>query len=270
MKSSMVIPDSPVMKMFDLSGRVALITGASGWLGASLAAALAEAGCRVITASRELDKARESASKLPGPQAGNHLAVQLDHLDEASIHSGFDHAVKLAGHIDILVNNGNKGTNRDLYDVTGQEFKDHLGNAVGYFLLARRVHDHAVASKRPATVIMLGSMYSLVGSYPDAYKDIQFASPVAYHTLKGGIVQMTRHLAVYWAKDDVRVNTLSPGPFPAPAIPREMVRRLSEKSPVGRMGQPHELKGALVFLASDASNYVTGHNLVVDGGWTAW
>jgi NAD(P)-dependent dehydrogenase (short-subunit alcohol dehydrogenase family) len=81
---------------------------------------------------------------------------------------------------------------------------------------------------------------------------------------------MTRHLAVYWAKEGVRVNCLSPGPFPSEKAPAAMVERLRGKSPMGRMGRPEELKGALVFLASDASSYITGQNLVIDGGWTAW
>jgi gluconate 5-dehydrogenase len=117
---------------------------------------------------------------------------------------------------------------------------------------------------------MLGSMYGLVGSYPDAYEGICSASPVAYHTLKGGILHMTRHLAVYWARDGIRVNALSPGPFPSPQVPQALVERLCKKSPMGRAGRAHELKGAVVFLASDASSYMTGQNLVVDGGWTAW
>jgi gluconate 5-dehydrogenase len=127
-----------------------------------------------------------------------------------------------------------------------------------------------VAQGHPAAVILLGSMYGSVGSYPEAYEGICAASPAAYHALKGGVVQLTRHLAVYWAKDGVRVNCLSPGPFPHPAAPAEMVERLKAKSPMGRMGLPSELKGAVLFLASDASNYMTGQNLVVDGGWTAW
>jgi gluconate 5-dehydrogenase len=117
---------------------------------------------------------------------------------------------------------------------------------------------------------MLGSMYGVVGSYPDAYQDICIASPVAYHALKGGVVQMTRHLAVYWAKDRVRINCLSPGPFPGSNAPIELVDRLRLKSPMGRMGSPHELKGAVLFLASDAASYCTGQNLIIDGGWTAW
>ena len=117
---------------------------------------------------------------------------------------------------------------------------------------------------------MLGSMYGMVASYPDAYEGVCPASSVAYHALKGGIIHMTRHLAVYWAKDDVRVNCLSPGPFPAERAPHEMVQRLCNKSPMGRMGLPHELKGAALLLASDAGSYITGQNIVIDGGWTAW
>jgi NAD(P)-dependent dehydrogenase (short-subunit alcohol dehydrogenase family) len=113
-------------------------------------------------------------------------------------------------------------------------------------------------------------MYGVVGSYPDAYEGVCAASPVHYHTLKGGIVHLTRHLAVYWAKDNVRVNCLSPGPFPSEKAPQEMVERLCTKSPMGRMGTPEELNGALLLFASDAGSYITGQNLLVDGGWTAW
>jgi NAD(P)-dependent dehydrogenase (short-subunit alcohol dehydrogenase family) len=110
----------------------------------------------------------------------------------------------------------------------------------------------------------------LVGSYPDVYDDICAPSPVAYQTLKGGLIQMTRHLAAYWAKDGIRVNTLSPGPFPSSSADSRLIDRLTEKTPLGRMGRPHELKGAIVFLASDASSFMTGQNLIIDGGWTAW
>ena len=120
------------------------------------------------------------------------------------------------------------------------------------------------------SLILIGSMYGVVGSYPDAYEGVVPASAVAYHTVKGGIVHMTRHLAAYWARDAIRVNCLSPGAFPKDEANPEMVRRLIEKTPMKRMGRPWELKGALLFLASDASSYVTGQNLLVDGGWTAW
>jgi gluconate 5-dehydrogenase len=116
-------------------------------------------------------------------------------------------------------------------------------------------------------------MYGVVGSYPDAYEGFEVNSPANYHAMKGGLVHLTRHLAVYWAKDEIRVNAISPGPFPRSETEISMpgfVTRLSEKSPMKRMGRPHELKGALVLLASDAGSYITGQNLIVDGGWTAW
>ena len=119
---------------------------------------------------------------------------------------------------------------------------------------------------------MLGSMYGLVGSYPEAYQGICPASPVAYHVLKGGIIQLTRHLAVYWAADRVRVNCLSPG-----YTLSEMTRTVSEHFPdwipdipLGRLAEPEELVGAVVYLASRASSYTTGHDLVVDGGYGVW
>lgn len=266
----MTDPRPSVQQLFDLSGRVALITGASGFLGTAMAEALAEAGARVVVGSRDLKKGQAAAEGLGGPAAGQHLAVVIDHMDETSIMRGFDEAITLTGGIDVLINNGHEALGVDWHNVTGEQFTHHLANATGYFLLARAVRDHAVQRSATASIVMLGSMYGVVGSYPDAYEGVCAASPVAYHTLKGGILHLTRHLAVYWAKDGVRVNCLSPGPFPSAAAPAQMVERLKTKSPMGRMGQPHELKGAAVFLASDASSYVTGQNLIVDGGWTAW
>lgn len=259
-----------VQQLFDLTGRVALITGASGHLGGALARALAEAGCRVVVGSRDRERAEAVAATLGGAAGGSHLGVALDHMDEASCGSGVADAVARAGRIDVLVANGHEHVVADWRTVTAAEFTRQLANATGYFLLARHVHAAAVERRHPASIVLIGSMYGVVGSYPDAYEGITAASPVAYHALKGGIVHLTRNLAVTWAKDGVRVNCLSPGPFPGPAAPAAMVARLETKSPFGRMGEPAELKGALVFLASDASGYVTGQNLLVDGGWTAW
>ncbi|MFV1965318.1 MAG: SDR family oxidoreductase [Pirellulaceae bacterium] len=259
-----------VGRLFDLSGKVALITGASGYLGAAMACALAEAGALVVAASRDIQRARQAIENLPC-RANAHHAVRLNHMDESSLREGFQAALEAAGPIDILVNNGHEAQGNDWTDVRGDQFSQQLENATGYFQLARLVRDLAVQREQPASIIMLGSMYGMVGSYPDAYEGVCPASPVAYHTLKAGIIHMTRHLAVYWAPDRVRVNCLSPGAFPNPAkVPDGLVERLVRKCPMGRMGLPHELKGAVVFLASDASSYMTGQNLVIDGGWTAW
>jgi len=259
-----------VDELFDLRGKRALVTGGSGYLGGAMARALAEAGATVVVSSRELSRAQAVADGLPHPGRSQHHAVQLNHMDEDSLNQGFEAAIDAVGELEILVNNGHDPLARDWTDVTGEQFSRQLANATGYFLLARRIRDHAVERQVAASVIMLGSMYGVVGSYPEAYEDVCPASPAAYHALKGGIVHLTRHLAVYWARDCVRVNCLSPGPFPSPKAPAEMVRRLCDHSPMKRMGLPHELKGAVVFLASDASSYMIGQNLVIDGGWTAW
>jgi gluconate 5-dehydrogenase len=258
-----------IQQLFDLNGRTALVTGASGYLGHALARALAEAGASVVVTSRDAERAQQAALSLPVIGTARHHGLRLDHMASDRLADDFAAILADCGTIDVLINNGHEALKADLTACTGEEFTRQLANATGYFLLARMVRDHVVARGTSASVIMLGSMYGLVGSYPDAYEP-GAASPVAYHTLKAGILQMTRHLAVYWAHDRVRVNALSPGPFPAPSAPHAVVERLFHKSPMGRMGQPHELKGAVVFLASDASSYVTGQNLVVDGGWTAW
>jgi gluconate 5-dehydrogenase len=262
------MPEPTVHELFDLTGCVALVTGGAGHLGSAMCRALAEAGASVVVASRDVARARDAAVVLPGRTP--HFGVALDHMDPSALEAGFAEAVALAGKIDVLVNNGHEAQSADWTTVTAEQFTRQLANATGYFLLARLVRNHAVERGTPASVILLGSMYGQVASYPDAYAGVCPASPVAYHTLKGGVVHMTRHLAAYWAADGVRVNCLSPGPFPSEQAPGAMVERLKTKLPMRRMGRPHELKGAVVFLASDASSFVTGQNLVIDGGWTAW
>jgi NAD(P)-dependent dehydrogenase (short-subunit alcohol dehydrogenase family) len=259
-----------IRQLFDLSGRTALITGGSGHLGRSLSRAMAEAGASVIIASRDLDRAKVVAGELPSPNGASHHAVVINQLEEDSIRTGFEAAVNLAGQVDLLVNNGQQGHALDLTTVTAEAFSSDLKNTTGYFLLARHLRDHLVSRSAAGAIVMIGSMYGVVGSYPEAYEGICSASPVQYHALKGGIIHMTRHLAVYWAKDNIRVNCLSPGPFPSEKAPQEMVERLKTKSPMQKMGQPHELKGALLLLLSEAGSYITGQNLLVDGGWTAW
>ena len=261
---------SNVRALFDLTGKVALITGATGHLGSAMAAGLAEAGATVVTSSRRIGDARAAAAALPSLGGVTHLAVEFDHMEESSAQSGFAAAVAAARQVDVVVCNGHEPLAVDWTSVTADEFTRQLANATGYFVLARLFRDHIVARRATGSIIFLGSMYGVVGSYPEAYEGIAVASPVAYHALKGGIVQMTRHLAVYWAKDGVRVNCLSPGPFPKAQASAEMVERLKTKSPMSRIGRPDELKGPVVFLASDASSYMTGQNLLIDGGWTAW
>ena len=256
-------------ELFDLSGKVAIVTGGAGYLGTAMSEALADAGARVVVASRDLAKC-ERLAKLMGAY---HLGLQLDQDKPESITALVEETVKRMGRVDVLVNNAYRGTLPSIDSATPEDFDKSLHTGVtGYFLLAREAAKH-MRAVGGGSVVNIASMYGLVASYPEVYVGFDAKSPPNYHATKGAVVHLTRHLAVYWAKDNIRVNTISPGPFPhdttRAAMP-EFIRRLETKVPMGRMGEAWELKGAVAFLASRASSYMTGQNLVIDGGWTAW
>ena len=260
-----------VQELFRLDGKVAIVTGAAGWLGSAMSRALAEAGATLAVTSRDADRAAEFAATLPG---AGHVGLAFSQDDTTAIPDFVRTVVDRLGRVDILVNNAYGGTAPSIDNATAEEFDRayHTG-VTAYFLLARAVVDHLRGRGVSGSIINIASMYGVVASYPDAYSGLPVNSPPSYHGLKGGLVHLTRHLAVYWAKDGVRVNAISPGPFPAPRVSNalpEFIQRLEQKSPMGRMGQPEELKGLVVLLASDAGSYITGQNILVDGGWTAW
>ena len=260
-----------VSELLDLRGKVAVVTGAAGWLGAAMSRALAEAGAAMAVTSREGSRARDLAEALPG---GGHHGFQFDQGDADAIPEFLNEVNNKLGQVDILVNNAYGGTNHDIETVSTADFDDayHLG-VTAPFVLAREVANHLRTRGASGSIINIASMYGVVGSYPEAYSGHPVNSPASYHAMKGGLVHLTRHLAVYWAKDGIRVNAISPGPFPGAETQRampEFIDRLNEKVPMGRMGRPEELKGIVVLLASDAGSYITGQNILVDGGWTAW
>ena len=260
-----------VQQLLDLSGKVAIVTGAAGWLGSAMSRALAEAGATLVVTSRHADQAEAFAASLPG---SGHVGIGFEQGDTDTIPGFVKTVIERLGQIDILVNNAYGGTGPTIDTATAEDFDRayHTG-VTAYFLLAREVVNHLRERKVGGSIINIGSMYGVVGSYPDAYTGLPTNSPPNYHGLKGGIVHLTRHLAVYWAKDNIRVNAISPGPFPKQttmdSLP-EFIERLESKSPMGRMGRPEELKGLVVLLASEGGSYINGQNILVDGGWTAW
>lgn len=263
--------ERPLSELLSLRGRVAIVTGACGWLGSAMSRALAEAGATVVATSRDGRQAEEFAASLPG---AGHLGLALAQSDTDAIPGFVDEVVGRLGRVDVLVNNAYGGTAPTIESATAEDFDRayHTG-VTAYFLLARAVARHLRGRGAPGSIINIASMYGVVGSYPDAYTGLPVNSPPNYHALKGGVVHLTRHLAVYWARDGIRVNAISPGPFPKPethAQLPEFIARLEARTPAGRMGRPEDLKGAVVLLASDAGAYITGQNLLVDGGWTAW
>ncbi len=260
-----------VTDLFSLHGRVAIVTGACGWLGSAMSRALAEAGATMVVTSRDPEQATRFAATLLGQ---GHVGLGFDQGQTDTI-PGFIAAVEeRLGRIDVLVNNAYGATGPDIENATAEDFDHayHVG-VTAYFLLAREVMYHLRQRQAAGSIINIASMYGVVGSYPSAYAGLPTNSPPNYHGLKGALVQLTRHLAAYWAPYDIRVNAISPGPFPKQEtfdrLP-EFIQRLEQKVPMGRMGRPEELKGAIILLASDAGSYITGQNLLVDGGWTAW
>ena len=260
--------------IFDLTGKVAFISGGAGHLGSAMSEIMAAHGATVIIASRHLDKCREFAAKL-GPK---HEGVELDLNDEKAIRMVIDDVVKRHGALHILVNNGYSGPLPTLDNATAEDFQKtfQLG-LTSYFVASQQASRH-MRKTGGGSIINIASMYGMVASYPEVYENLpgpSVNSPPNYHALKGGLIHFTRHLAVYWAKHGIRVNALSPGPFPPARVAdteggKELVRRLCEKVPMKRMGKPNEVQGALMLLASDAGSFITGQNIVVDGGWTSW
>ena len=256
--------------IFNLENKVAIVTGGSGHIGSEFSKALAEKGASLIVSSRYLEKAESFINSLNG----EHLALELDLTNEDSINKFFDRALNFKGKIDILVNNAVNLTAHNIDNATKDDFFNAFDSSVySHYILARKSREVMLKNNSNGSIINIASMYGLVGSYPEVYKDLPFGSPPAYHAVKSSIIHLTRHLAVYWAKDNIRVNCISPGAFPNIQDGKdwaEFVKRLKSKIPMNRVGNPKELQGALLLLASDAGSYITGQNIIVDGGWTSW
>ncbi|MBI4024352.1 MAG: SDR family oxidoreductase [Verrucomicrobia bacterium] len=257
--------------IFDLTGKIALVTGGAGHLGSAFSEILAANGATVVIASPNLEKSQAFALKL-GPK---HEAMKLDLDDSAAIGATMDQIVKCHGALDVLVNNGYSGPAPSIDKATPEDFDKTLHRGLTSYFVASQQASFHMRKRGSGSIINIASMYGLVASYPEVYVGSTVNSPPNYHALKGGLIHLTRHLAVYWACHGIRVNAISPGPFPPKRVlespgGREFIERLSQKVPLKRMGEPREVQGALLLLASEAGSFITGQNIVVDGGWTAW
>ncbi len=258
-----------IAELFDLEGRAPLVTGGAGHLGAQISEALAEAGATVVIASRNLANCRKLAKEI-GSWGGSALALKLDVTSDASAKKCIADIRKRCGRLDVLVNNAFAGSFRPTSKTTS---KDLNATFNGCLTSAYRVAQVALPLLRKSnapSVVNISTMYAMVAPDPETYKGTKFLSPLGYGEAKAGMLQLTRRMAADLGAEGIRVNAISPGPFPHPHTKKSGVfmRRLAKRCVLGRYGQPAEMKGAALFLASDASSFVTGHNLVVDGGWT--
>lgn len=257
---------------FDLSARTAWVIGGAGLLGAPVCGALAEHGAHVVIADLRPDAALALVDNLHSIGLSAEF-VALDVARETAIAKCADDIVTRLGRLDIAVNMTYFYTGTAMDKMTAEDWE--LGMRVtltGAFVVGRECARIMKAQGR-GSIIQFGSMYGLVSPDPRIYPPRHEVNPIDYGVAKAGVLQLVRYQAVMLAPFKVRVNAIVPGPFPDPATQGadpEFVKKLKDKSPMCRVGEPSEIAGAVVYLASDASSYVTGTQLVVDGGWTAW
>ena len=251
--------------MFNLNGKVAVVTGASSGLGIVFAEALAEMGANVEVAARRIEKLTEVANRLRSLNVKSR-PFQCDVSKQEDVQALVDDAVKNFGRLDIIVNNAGVAALSPATDISVEEWNKVVSvNLTGVFLCARTAAKQMI-KQGGGNVVNIASIYGAVG-------DVFPASP--YYATKGAVINLTRDLAVEWAPYKIRVNAIAPGFFPSEmteAIFQEpgYLEYIRKQTPLGRPGNPDDLKGAVVYLASPASDYVTGQTIFVDGGWTAW
>ncbi len=261
-----------IAELSRLDGRAALVAGGAGHVGLAVCEALTELGARVAVADRDAAACRRRAAELP---EGSAVAVPADLSDERSARRAIRDAARRLGGLDILVHAAAfVGTTRvagwaePFRRQSAKAFDAALRvNLTSAFVLAQEAAPLLAASGR-GSVILFSSIYGLVGPDMSLYSGTRMANPAGYGASKGGLVQLTRHLATVLAPR-VRVNAISPGGIER-GQPRRFQARYRARAPLRRMAREEDLKGAVAYLAGDLSSYVTGHDLVVDGGWTAW
>ena len=258
-----------ILDKFRLDDRVALVTAGAGPLfGSSITEALAEAGATVITASRSLERNREFAETLRSRGHDAH-GMQFDISDVGSIQKLHDDLLAQFGRLDVLVNSAlvRNATAGGFREQTPDDWaRSASGDMVGLYAICKAFIPDMAAQGR-GSIVNISSIYGVVANDPTIYEGTDMKQPPSYNFVKAGMINFTRYVASYHGKQGVRANCISPGGY-FNNQPEPFMQAYCKRVPVGRMLGNDDIKGAVVFLASDASAYVTGANLMVDGGWT--
>ncbi|MEP6917245.1 MAG: SDR family oxidoreductase [Acidobacteriota bacterium] len=269
--------------LFSLEGRTAVLTGASGFLGRTMARTLLQNGARVVVLGRS-DRLQTTAAQWADEfGAGAVSAHQVDMYDLDALGLVLDRIAAEEARLDVLINNAhelgpptgfNTPTGR-LEEATLDQWMRNLTGGVYWPALATQKLGPRMQQAAAGSIINIATMYAVVAPSPRLYEGKTALNPPGYSASKAALVAFTRYVASFWGSYGIRANAILPGPFsntendgPNTVRDTDFLRRLTERTCVGRVGRPHELAGALLFLASDASSFVTGHSLVVDGGWT--
>ena len=255
------------LDLFRLDGKTAVVTGGGRGLGRYMAEALSDAGAAVVLCSRKLEPLEEVKSEIEA-RGGRAVAAVCDVTDADDVEKTVRLAEDAFGGIDVLVNNSGATWGAPPEEMPPDRFDQVVSvNVRGTFLMSQAVGRRMIERGSGGTIVNVSSVAGLVGGDPD------YMQTVGYSSSKGAIISMTRDLATSWARHGITVNAVAPGWFPtrmSGALIEKHEEKMLEGIPLRRFGNPEDLKGAVVFLASPAASYVTGQTLVVDGGATAW
>ena len=256
-----------LLSQFDLTGKAAIVTGASRGLGVSFARGLVKAGCDLIVAARDMDQLREVALNLE--QYGRRVVpVQADIRRQQDVESMVQRSVTEFGKVDILINNAGISAVAEAEAMTRDEWQSVIDTNLTALFFSAQCAARQMLRQGSGKIINIASMYGISAS--------SYVSQVSYVTSKAGVLGLTRELAVEWAPRGLQVVALAPGFFRSDQTiwafeqSQELGQKLLAKVPMGRMGKLEELEGTIVYLASSASNYMTGQALILDGGFLSW
>jgi NAD(P)-dependent dehydrogenase (short-subunit alcohol dehydrogenase family) len=265
-----------VRELFDLTGKTALVTGAGSGLGRDMALALAQAGANVVVPDIEVELAKQAAALIHAQTGREVLALEIDVGDPDAVDRCFKATSDRFGGLDILVNNAGIGVLGASEDATRADWQRIFDvNVAGLFGCCQQA-GRLMLRQGHGKIINIASVYGIVGTDNRLYihTNPMTHQGIAYNASKGAVISLTRSLAVEWAPRGVHVNAIAPGMMNTgkdrPDLEPRTWDNLAARTPVRRCGTGADLRGAVIFLASTASDFITGHVLVVDGGWTAW
>lgn len=257
--------------IFDLSGKIAIVTGGYGHLGVAMVDSLMKSGANVVVAGLSKDK---YDAKFKNHEAGKVFFKNCDILDSKSIAAVFKEIADEFGEIDILVNNAAAASGNDPENMSDKDWDLSVNAVLGSVHKSIREVIPYMKAQGHGKIVNISSMYGLVSPDFRLYEGEnceKFLNPPHYGAAKAAMLQLTRYYASYLGKYNIHVNSITPGPFPSIPIQMEnprFVERLKAKNPLGKIGKPEDLAGVCVLLSSNASDFITGQNFVVDGGWT--
>ena len=255
------------LDLFRLDGRTAVVTGGGRGLGLYMAEAISDAGANVVLCSRKLEPLVEVRDEIEA-RGGNALALACDVTKQEDVKKVVAEAEQAFGGVDVLVNNSGATWGAPPDEMPPEKFDQVIAvNVRGTFLMSQAVGRRMIERGAGGTIVNISSVAGLVGGHPD------YMQTVGYNSSKGAIISMTRDLATSWARHNITVNAIAPGWFPtrmSGALIEKFEEKMLDGIPLRRFGNPEDLKGVVVFLASPAASYITGQTIVVDGGATAW